>query len=87
MVSLVSAAHNETHPFSLVGPDENISGGELDIRQMLANMNFGLQEELEVCEAELSSNKFSRNITYVSLAIAVSLAIWKTSDIFRGKKK
>lgn len=67
--------------------DGTVSGEAYTIIEMLKAMNYGLGEELDVCQAKLDKANINKYIMIFSVIIALILIIWKTSEVINARNK
>jgi hypothetical protein len=84
MVRCVDEILNKSFIFS---NENEVTGEAYMVVEMLKQMNFGLGEELDECQAKLNKANWNKNIIIVSVLIAFILIIWKTVDIINARRK
>ena len=56
------------------------------VTALVKSLNYGLQEELEICEEKLEKDRFNKPITIISVLLAVILLWLRTKEWIKRKK-
>lgn len=64
---------------------KEVTSNQLQVIELLKQANFGLQDELLICEEKLKNNQMNIYVTYFAVALAVILALWKTVEIIKRR--
>lgn len=72
------------YTFIMNGTD--VSGDIYLFVDLLKGMNYGLSEELAVCEEKLTKHNFNKTAVYISVIISLILIIWKTTDVINARR-